>query len=59
MFTNETWVINFASKQVNKHPQWNNKCKCCPYWLLPKYFFNNYKNMESLVKADKVPATIL
>jgi hypothetical protein len=30
MLANETWVANFAGKQLDQHPQWNDKCKCCP-----------------------------
>jgi len=37
MLANETWVANFAGKQLDQHPKWNDKCKCCPRWFLQKY----------------------
>ncbi len=36
MLTNETWAGNFAGKNANQCPQWNEKCKCCPRWFLQK-----------------------
>jgi hypothetical protein len=34
MLTNKSWALNFAGKQVDKCPQWNDRCKCCPCWFL-------------------------
>ncbi len=36
MLTNKMWAINFANKQVDKHPWWNKKNRCCPWWFLQK-----------------------
>ena len=59
MLTNETWAGNFAGKNANQRPQWNEKCKCCPCWFLQKYCFSDCPNKESHVPAKKVPPTIL
>ena len=59
MLTNETWAGNFAGKQVDQRPQWNEKCKCCPCWFLQKYCFSDCPNNESHVPAKKVPPSIL
>ncbi len=59
MLTNKSWALNFTSKQVDKRPQWNDRCKCCPCWFLQKYCFSNCPNKESHVKSEEVPATIL
>jgi hypothetical protein len=54
MLATKTWAINFASKNTDKWPKWNDKCHCCPPWFLQKYCFSNCKNKESHVKADKI-----
>ncbi len=59
MLTNKSWALNFTGKQLDKHPQWNNRCKCCPCWFLQKYCFSDCPNKESHVKSKEVPATIL
>jgi hypothetical protein len=59
MLTNKSWALNFAGKQVNKCPQWNDRHKCSPRWFLKKYCFSNCPNKESRVKSKEVPATIL
>ena len=59
MLTNETWAGNFAGKQLDQRPQWNEKCKCCPRWFLQKYCFSDCINNESHVPAEKVPPTVL
>ncbi len=59
MLTNETWAGNFAGKQLDQRPQWNEKCKCCPRWFLQKYCFFDCPNNEGHVPAEKVPPTIL
>ena len=56
MLANKTWVANFAGKQLDQRPQWNDKCKCCPHWLLQKYCFSDCPNKESHVPAEKNPA---
>ncbi len=56
MLATETWAINFASKNINKRPKWNDKCHCCPWLFLQKYCFSNCKNKDSHVKANKIPA---
>jgi hypothetical protein len=59
MLANETWAGNFAGKQIDQCPQWNEKCKCCPCWFLQKYCFSDCNNNESHVPAEKVPPTVL
>ena len=59
MLTIKLWALNFAGKQVDQHPQWNNRCKWCPCWFLQKYCFSNCPNKESNIKSREVPATIL
>ena len=59
MLPTETWVINFASKHIDKRPKFNDKCKCCPRWFLQKYCFLNCKNKDSHVKANDIPADAL
>ena len=56
MLSTETWAINFANKNVNSRPKFNDKSVMCPRWLLQKYCFNNCKHKDSHVKADKIPA---
>jgi hypothetical protein len=34
MLATKTWAINFPSKNINKRPKWNDKCRCCPRWFL-------------------------
>jgi len=59
MPANEKWVANFAGKQLDQHPQWNDKYTCCPRWFLQKYCFSDCPNKESHVPADKIPPPIL
>jgi hypothetical protein len=59
MLANETWVANFAGKQLDQRPQWNDKCKCCTRWFLQRHCFSDCPNVESHVPAKKVPPTIL
>ena len=56
MLSTETWAINFANKNVNSRPKFNDKSVMCPRWLLQKYCFNNCKHKDSHVKADEIPA---
>ncbi len=55
MLPNEMQVANFASKNINKRPKWNDKCRACPQWFLQKYCFSNCKHKDSHVKANKIP----
>ena len=55
MFANETWVANFAGKQLDQRPQWNDNCRCCPCWFLQKYCFSDCPNKERHIPADKIP----
>ena len=59
MPANETWVANFAGKQLGQRPQWNEKCNCCPCWFLQKYFFSDCPNKESHVPTKKILPPIL
>ena len=59
MLPTETWSINFANKEIDKCPNFNDKCKCCPRYFLNKYCFSNCKNKESHVPADNIPANVL
>jgi hypothetical protein len=59
MLPTETWSINFANKEIDKRPNFNDNCKCCPRYFLNKYCFSNCKNKESHVPADKIPANVL
>jgi hypothetical protein len=59
MLPNETWATNFANKNINKRPKWNDKCHACPWCLLQKYCFSNCKHKDSHVKANKIPANSL
>jgi hypothetical protein len=54
MLSTETWAINFASKNADKRPKWNETCHCCPCWFLQKYYFLDCKNKDSHVKANKI-----
>jgi hypothetical protein len=54
MLAGETWAINFANKNVDKRPKWNEKNNMCPRWFLQKYCFNNCKHKESHIKAEKL-----
>ena len=56
MLANETWVANFAGKQLDQQPQWNGKCKCCLRWFLQKYRFSDCPNKESHVNPDPYPS---
>ncbi len=56
MLATKTWAIKFTSKNMDKRPKWNNKCRCCLRWCLQKYCFSNCKNKESHIKANKIPA---
>jgi hypothetical protein len=58
MLANETWVANFAGKQLDQRPQWNDKCKCCPCWLLQTYCFSDCPNKESHVPAKQTSPAI-
>jgi hypothetical protein len=53
MLPTETWVINFANKEIDKRPKFNDK------WFLNKYCFSNCKNKESHVKANDIPANVV
>ncbi len=53
MLVNETWAGDFAGKQKEKRPKWNEKCNCCPCWFLQKYCFADCANAESHVEAEK------
>jgi hypothetical protein len=59
MLPTETWSINFANKEIDKRPNFNDNCKCCPRYFLNKYCFSNCKNKESHVPADKIPTNAL
>ncbi len=59
MLPNETWATNFANKNIDKRPKWNDKCHACPRWLLQKCCFLNYKLKDSHLKANKIPANNL
>jgi hypothetical protein len=59
MLPTETWSINFANKEIDKRPNFNDNCKCCPRYFLNKYCFSNCKNKESHVPGDKIPANVL
>ena len=59
MLATETWSINFANKEIDKRPNFNDNCKCCPRYFLNKYCFSNCKNKESHVPGDKIPANVL
>jgi hypothetical protein len=59
MLATETWGINFANKEIEKRPKFNDKCKCCPRWFLNKYCFSNCKNKESHVKTNDIPTDVL
>jgi hypothetical protein len=59
MLPTETWSINFANKEIDKRPNFNDKCKCCPRYFLNKYCFSNCKNKESHVPADNIHANVL
>jgi hypothetical protein len=60
MLPNKTWATNFANKNIDKKPKWNDKeCHACPRWFLQKYCFSNCKHKNSHVEADKIPANSL
>jgi hypothetical protein len=58
MLPNKIQVANFASKNINKMPKWNDKCCACPQWFLQKYCFSNCKHKDSHVKANKTQKII-
>jgi len=59
MLVNKAWAGDFTGKCNDARPKWNEKCKCCPCWLLQKYCFTDCPNAESHIEAEKVPPTIL
>ncbi len=59
MLVNKTWAINFANKNINNHPKWGKKSRCCPHWFLNRYCFSNCKHKESHIKANKIPVMTL
>jgi hypothetical protein len=59
MLPNKTWATNFANKNIDKRPKWNDKCHACPRWFLQKYCFSNCKHKGSQFKANNILANNL